>query len=585
MVGIAFSDDKQEMELMLEVIHHFSFHIKERCNNIAAGIVRLKQLDVFKFEDDNFSIILDGFIYNNSLEDITKLYQKEKENAFVNLDGEFSLIFYSKIEDVVYIVNDTFGLRNCFYSVYQGRLLVCTEAKAIAKIIQADFDETAIYAMTCFGKIFKDLTLFKNVYRLMPGHYTRYDRKNKKIRFKNYYKFSYRPKKTVESQVVKKTALLFKKALNKRFQNNKKNILALSGGLDSRSAAILLKDKKIHTFTFGQGNDADSTIAKKVAEKLSLQNTLITYHYNEQKIIDLIEFTAYLVDGLSSVANCHGPYILSQIYKKYDVMFYFNGLDSVLGANQIGNLRRSDFEKNTPEQLMLKKSYFNSNESKKLFLVKPDIKKLIKEHFEFVGIQDPLVSFDYASLLATMYGAQRGPLITRNFLEEKLAVFDREFISHIEEIPIELRIRHYIFYKFLKYIHPELARIKSATTGLTPASNNFKKFISRYKRYGIKILRQKLHMNPDPKTKYFEANLVMRLPLWVKKYEEHVLHSSIVKKYINIQEAEKILKDHIEYKSNNGTKLMAILSIAVSLNVLSGEKSYDNSKKSLEKFL
>ena len=49
MVGIAFSDDKQEMELMLEVIYHFSFHIKERCNNITAGIVRLKQLDVFKF--------------------------------------------------------------------------------------------------------------------------------------------------------------------------------------------------------------------------------------------------------------------------------------------------------------------------------------------------------------------------------------------------------------------------------------------------------------------------------------------------------------------------------------------------------
>ena len=579
MVGIAFSDEKNEFENMLTSQHHFPWHKLEKCDNIPLGIVRLDSLKDFKFEDEKYSIILDGYIYNFKLEQIPKMFQEKGEKIFEILEGEFVLLFYDREKNILFVVNDPFGLRRCYYSIFQNRLLISTETKAIVNIIKPKFDEKTVYGMIRFRRVFSDRTIFEEIRRFMPGNIIKYDRNTNRIETKSYHQYQYKPENISEEEIAKEVACLFKKALDKRIKGNKKTAIALSGGLDSRSMTILAKDKNINTFTYGSGNDPDCKVGPKIAKSLNIPHTLITFDCKDEKIANLAELSSYLTEGLTTLAYCFHIFVFSKIYKKFDEYFWTFEFDDLFGGNLIsGTWDQKNYTKFSAKELMKHKSIFNKEECDQLFLINDYTNELIDEHFQYVTSEETLPALEYAQLLELLQRGTTGHFITRNFIEERIPTFDKELIDFVQKIPLELKIDHRVYYKFLNYIDPELAKIKSATTGLRSNSGKLEKIIVRNKARFEKFKERYLKKGINEKS-YFDVDIAMRAKPWIEKIEEHVFSSNIVKQYINTDFVKKLLLEHTNKNANNGTKLFSILTIAMALNIFSGEKSEADSKK------
>lgn len=579
MVGVAFSDDRNEFEKMLTSQYHFPWHKIERCDNISIGLVRLNSLEDFKFEDEKYSIILDGYIYNFKLDQIPKMFREKGEKIFEVFEGEFVLLFYDKEKNILFIINDPFGLRRCYYSIFQNRLLISTETKAIANIIKPKFDEKTVYGMIRFRRVFSDRTIFEEIRRLMPGNIIKYDRNTNRIETKSYYQYQYKPENRSEEEIAKEVATLFKKALDKRIKGNKKTAIALSGGLDSRSMTILAKSKNISTFTYGSGNDPDSKIGPKIAKSLNIPHTSITFDCRDEGIANLAELSSYLTEGLTTLAFCFHIFVFSKIYKKFDEYFWTFEFDDFFGGNLISAAwDQKNYEKLSAKELMKHRSIFSKEECEQLFLIKDHTNELIDEHFQYVTSEETLPAFEYAQLLDLLQRGTTGHFITRNFIEERIPTFDRELIDFVQKIPLELKVDHRVYYKFLNYIDPELAKIRSATTGLRYNSSKLEKIIVRNKARLEKFKEICFKKDINEKN-YFDVDIAMRAKPWIAKIKEHVFSSNIVKQYINTDFVGKLLLEHTNKKANNGTKLFSILTMAMALNIFSGEKSEADSKK------
>ncbi|CAE6488181.1 asparagine synthetase B family protein [Candidatus Nitrosotenuis uzonensis] len=572
MVGIAYSSTNH-LDSMLESMSHLSWHVKDKCKNVNAGIVRLPILDKFIYETDQFTVLVDGYIYNVSLEEIVHKYNSEGQIALQTLEGEFTLLFFDKIQNLVYVVNDPFGLRRCYYSINSGELLVSTETKAIWSVLEPSIDESTVYSMLRFRRVFSDKTLFVNVRRLMPGSIIRYEQQRKKIEITTYYKYTYTPKESDEVEIAKKAVLLFKNALDKRITGNKRTAFALSGGLDSRAMTTLAKDKKITAFTYGSGADPDSIIGQKIARKIGIKHELITFDCREQAIADLVEFASYLTEGLTTVAYCFQLYVFARLHRNVDEYFWTFELDDTLGGNLLGQVYDvTDYQRYSSIELMLRRSIFTVDECERLFNFQFDIRTLLEEHYSHVSRSDVMAEFESAQLLDLLQRGITGHFIARNFVEERIPTFDKELIAHIASIPLRLKREHYIYNIFLKYIDPDLAQVKSATTGLSVDSSRLEKFLVRNKARFEKI--KQVYLKTDSQEKnYFDVDIAMRAKPWIKKYQDHVLNSQIVKKYINTEFAEELLIRHLQKKAENGTKLFAILTVALALNIFSNKFS------------
>lgn len=578
MVGLAYSNNKDELDLMLETMCHFPWQKIKTCKNINIGICTIENASEFIFENSKYSIIIDGLICNATFAEIIKFYEKDGIDFAKNLEGEFTMIFYSKEEDVFFVVTDPMVQNRCHYYFSKNRLLISTETKSIAKIIKPEFNETTIYCMIRFRKNFSDMTLFKGIQRLLPGYIIQYNRKTNQFNQIQVSKPTYNPKSYKENELVQKTAAIFKEALEQRFISFKQNAISLSGGLDSRLGAILLKDKKIKAFTFGSGNDPDSIVGTQIAGKLRIPHTLVTYDFKDEKIVNLAEFCAYIVEGGTTVANCFSYFVHSSLRKEFDIVFQFIGLDVVLGGNYLEKFREVEY-KNLPMIDLIKKlAILSESESDKIFLNKPDIESVIKDHLKLVDLKNPEIAIENALLLDAMYRNSAAQQTRRDFCQVTNPVFDKKFINLIQEMPIEFRRNHKLENLILEFLDPKLAKIVSATTGLNTKSGRIGKFVMKNRKRFKKFEQIYLKREISERT-YFDFDVAMRSKPWIKKYREHVINSKTVKQFLNQHEARRLLENHIGKKELNGFKLFTILSMAMSLNIFSGEKSFESSKK------
>jgi asparagine synthase (glutamine-hydrolysing) len=220
----------------------------------------------FKF-NNKFFCLIDGSIKNNLdktlsikviFNTLSKLKKKKELENFLNsLRGEFHLFFYSFIEKNFLLVGDIDGWKQIFYKVNIKKsefffspvpnLIINLQKQ---KSLNKDF--FIKYIMYRYNFVYgKKDTFFKDLYLLETGKYLYGNSKKfSSLRF-NYFKIKINNKIGYEES-KKQTYKLIKENFNRQKKKfNNKCILALSGGLDSTSAAVFLKEinKPVHSFT------------------------------------------------------------------------------------------------------------------------------------------------------------------------------------------------------------------------------------------------------------------------------------------------------------------------------------------------
>ena len=272
-------------------------------NNIGFGHRRLSILDLTAkghqpmFNDDeSLCITYNGEVYNfaeikkelvdegcqfksdSDTEVILKAYQKWGIESIKKFRGMFAFAIWDKNKEKLTLARDRAGVKPLYYYFNGDRFIFTSELKALHKYpgFQKDINFDALAVFLQFGYILAPHTIFKDTYKLKPGHYLEIDNKGKLEEIKYWDIIDYylaEPNNKSEEEVENDLEKILIESFNYRMVSDVPVGVFLSGGIDSSLVAAILQSKAktpIKTFTIGfheKGYD-EAPHAKKIAEYL-----------------------------------------------------------------------------------------------------------------------------------------------------------------------------------------------------------------------------------------------------------------------------------------------------------------------------
>ncbi|AKP52434.1 asparagine synthetase B family protein [Cyclobacterium amurskyense] len=501
-------------------------------NSIESDGFTVNNFTIKKFENDKLFVdcescllVLEGVILNKATllqsslnweKTVINLYQRFGETFFSKFRGSFSGFLFDKTEKKWIIFTDQLGTKQLFYTFSDGKLLLSSEISDLYKFykfhnLDVGFDEQAGYMLLSYGYMLDDHTLSSKIKKLEAGKFIKFD-KDQNFSINTYYKL---PKSFISNdydqyELIEELDKKFQNAIELQFEKDKEygyqHLVGLSGGLDSRMTSWVAHEMGYTdqvNFTFSQTNYLDETIAKKISTDL-----------RHEWIFKALDNGIFLKD-IDRINQITGGNVL------YYGLAHGNSLFNILNFNnfgivhtgQLGDVIIGSYIKNLSKNNLNNLGGAYSNKFK--LKVNSSIKKFK----------------DFGDLELTMLyqrginGTNAGLLAAQCYSETISPFYNLEFFEFCLSIPINLRINHNLYKKWVLKKYPGAADYIWESTKRKLGANN--PYIS-YKgksipiqkissillsKLGIKksAIETKYHMNPldfwynsNSQLKYFQ---------------------------------------------------------------------------------
>jgi asparagine synthase (glutamine-hydrolysing) len=247
--------------------------------------------------DRRYAIVHNGEVYNfadlrKPLEDagrrfrsagdtevLLELYAAEGPAMLERLNGMWALAVWDSVERSLFVARDRLGVKPLYYAVVDGVLFFASEQKALfAAGVPAEFDPGTWSEMLAFRYVAGERTPFKNVRRLLPGHYLVW--KDGRIRITRWWSLAERIKARANTGAAEGETAWFRSTFDdsvrlRRIADVPVGVL-LSGGLDSSSVAATLGGQspgRTSSFTvrFREAEFDEGPVARQTAERWGLE--------------------------------------------------------------------------------------------------------------------------------------------------------------------------------------------------------------------------------------------------------------------------------------------------------------------------
>ena len=180
-------------------------------------------------EDSKKIFMFNGEIYDydNKFESDTLFLFNSNDNIFNNLEGQYSILIYNKLNDTIKIYRDFFGQKPLYYYEDKEIFISSSTIKSISYIYEKIYgkklslNKFSIDTYLLFGFIREPETIFNDVYCLESGKLLELE--NNKIKINSYLK-----QKKIS---ISKYFDYFNTTLN---HSDKQKALFLSSGIDSK---------------------------------------------------------------------------------------------------------------------------------------------------------------------------------------------------------------------------------------------------------------------------------------------------------------------------------------------------------------
>ena len=580
-------DKKDNIKKMADLIAHRGpdsegYYTDE---NIALGFRRLSIIDLnngsqpIYNEDKSKVIIFNGEIYNfeplrkdlikkghtfttkTDTEVILHGYEEYGEKILDKLRGMFAFVIYDKNTKELFAARDFYGIKPLYYAKMGNTFIFGSEIKSF--LIHPHFKKELNYKMLEYYLTFQyspgNETFFKNVYKLMPGHYLKY--KNGKLEIKKYYEIKFKQDKS-------KTYDEWKQGIKERLADSiKAHKISdvevgsfLSSGVDSSYIAACSDVDK--TFTVGFNNEKYSEInyAKDLSEKINTQNIskIITkeeyfknlpniIYYMDEPVADPSAIALYFVTQIASenvkvslsgegADEIFGGYNIYQepltdawYYKiPYPIRFAIGKVASIFPHKRgINFLIRRGLK--LEDRFVGNAFIFNNKEVKKILRNKRKTKgfqDLTKPYYDKVAGKDDITKMQYIDFNFWLVGdilTKADKMSMANSLEVRVPFLDRPLIDYATSLPTEYKVDKNTTKKIFRDIASEVLEDK----------------VSTKKKLGF----------PVP------------IRVWLKEDETYESVRKVFmqdNKFFNQKAILKILDDHKKGKSDNSRKIWTI---------------------------
>ncbi len=520
-------DKKDNIKKMADLIAHRGpdsegYYTDE---NIALGFRRLSIIDLnngsqpIYNEDKSKVIIFNGEIYNfeplrkdlikkghtfttkTDTEVILHGYEEYGEKILDKLRGMFAFVIYDKNTKELFAARDFYGIKPLYYAKMGNTFIFGSEIKSF--LIHPHFKKELNYKMLEYYLTFQyspgNETFFKNVYKLMPGHYLKY--KNGKLEIKKYYEIKFKQDKS-------KTYDEWKQGIKERLADSiKAHKISdvevgsfLSSGVDSSYIAACSDVDK--TFTVGFNNEKYSEInyAKDLSEKINTQNIskIITkeeyfknlpniIYYMDEPVADPSAIALYFVTQIASENvkvslsgegsdEIFGGYNIYQepltdawYYKiPYPIRFAIGKVASIFPHKRgINFLIRRGLK--LEDRFIGNAFIFNNKEVKKILRNKRKTKgfqDLTKPYYDKVAGKDDITKMQYIDFNFWLVGdilTKADKMSMANSLEVRVPFLDRPLIDYATSLPTEYKVDKNTTKKIFRDIASEVLEDKVST--------------------------------------------------------------------------------------------------------------------------
>ena len=291
-------------------------------------------------------------------------------NKFI---GMFAFVIYNSNTEEIICVRDRAGVKPFFYYWQDGLFLFSSELKAFHKHpkFKKEINLNAVAAFMQFGNVPTPYCIFNNCYKLSPGHFLKFNFKQKTIEVKKYwnvYDAYNKPKLEISFTEAKlETENILKSAFDYRMVSDVPVGVFLSGGYDSACVTALLqknRQEKLKSFTISVPDIGlnEAPYAKEVAKHLGTDH--FEFECTQKEALVLIDDLPFFYDepfGDSSaipttlvckmaskdvtvVLSADGGDEIFAGYNRYDyLMKYGNKLNQIPGFIRKGASNFMDF--------------------------------------------------------------------------------------------------------------------------------------------------------------------------------------------------------------------------------------------------
>ena len=559
-------------------------------DDVALGFRRLSIIDLSNGsqpiynEDKSLVITFNGEIYNyhylkedleakghefstnTDTEVIIHGYEEYKEDVLHMLRGMFAFVIYDKKNNELFCARDFYGIKPFYYYKKGKTFMYSSEIKSFLgnPSFIKELNTSMLEKYLTFQYSVGNETFFKNVYKLMPGHYLKY--KDNKITIKKYYEFKLGNdnSKSLETYVNG-----IKELINDSIKVHKISDVEvgsfLSSGVDSSLVATLADVDK--TFTVGFDNKYYSEIdyAKELSEKISVENfskkiSKSEYfnkfpeiqYYMDEPLADPSAVALYFVANLASnhvkvalsgegVDEIFGGYNI--YHEPYSFGLYYKipyPIRKVIGtlAYPFRDIKGFNFlvrrGKKLEDRYVGNAFIFDTNEIKKILSYKKSsetYKDITKPYYEKIKDYDMVRKMQYIDFNLWLVGdilLKADKMSMANSLEVRVPYLDRIVVDYAKDIPTKYKIKN----GQTKYAFRQVA------------SEVLDKKWSEKKKLGFPVpIRE-----------------------WIKERDIYKLIKETFNeggKFFNTEEIIKLLDEHILGKKDNSRKIWTIYTFLV----------------------
>ena len=194
------------------------------------------------------------FRSNTDAEVVLHLYEDFAEDCLSYLRGMFAFAIWDERKGELFLARDRLGQKPLLYYHDSHHLCFASEFSAllVGGQIDRNINDKAIDQYLTFGYVPAPETIYKGIFKLLPGHYGVY--KDGKLNFKKYWDLDYSHKIAIsEEEAALELIRQLKEAVSLRLSSDVPLGIFLSGGLDSSAVTALMSQltNRVRTFSIG----------------------------------------------------------------------------------------------------------------------------------------------------------------------------------------------------------------------------------------------------------------------------------------------------------------------------------------------
>lgn len=487
----------------------------------------IKRNTLNKFLDDKafraaerYITILEGVLLNkkslfsqyhvSSVADLMeKMYEKEGETFFSSFRGSFSGAIYSRQQKTWIIFTNHVGDKHIYYYGSQNFFAAGSQVNYIADVCRAanrrlSFNEQSAYKLLTFAFMDNSDTLANEIKRLAPGHYLRCDNHGTVcLKYFTFHKNTDKYAGLCEDELCEIVDSKFKKAVASEYDKDDEygysHLADISGGLDSRMAMWvaheLEEDRHIYLKTYGGAGCLDEMISKEVAIKW--KDELFVKPQNDASFLYDADIMTEMTNGVVLYSASTGMHrTLRQLNPGMFGLNHMGQLGDVILGSYINDIRRMNVCTGRYSEKLADRLACSAE-------------KDYDDHELYL-----LYTRGFRGILGTQ------PMIS-NFFEPVSPFLDVDFFQTCLDIPLEYRVGHRLYKKWIRKKYAQAADIKWEKMNAKISDSDIKlkminvskrienkmermlKVPPKYTRHGMNPLDYWYHQNPSIR-KFFD---------------------------------------------------------------------------------